>query len=49
MMRRLVAHLVMEESLLLLEGTEQGKRTLEAEGRGPGSKGGRGARKWALW
>lgn len=44
-MRRLVSHLVMEESLLLLEGVEHGKRALEEAGRSskPGSK------NWALW
>jgi hypothetical protein len=50
-MRRVVSHLVMEESLLLLEGTQQGKRALE-EAQGPGGRGrkrGGGANPWALW
>lgn len=44
-MRRLVGHLVMEESLLLLEGMEHGTKQLEATGRfsKPGGK------HWALW
>lgn len=45
-MRRVVGHLVMEESLLLLEGVEQGKRALEADGK-ISKSGSRNS--WALW
>ncbi|KAF8072991.1 hypothetical protein HT031_000651 [Scenedesmus sp. PABB004] len=44
-MRRVTSQLVMEEALLLLEGVEQGKRALEAQGKAqPRGRGG-----WALW
>jgi hypothetical protein len=44
-MRRLVGQLVVEEALLLLEGVDAGRRTLEAQGGGskPGGK------HWAAW
>lgn len=45
-MRRLVGTLVMEESLLLLEGSCQGQRVLERTGRGVG---GQHKHWWALW
>lgn len=44
-MRRVVSALVMEVSLLLLEGVDQGRRTLEEAGRTSKAN----SKKWALW
>lgn len=46
-MRRVVQALVMEESLLLLEGTDKATRLLQQAGKG--RKGQPGSKPWALW
>jgi hypothetical protein len=45
-MRRVVQALVVEESLLLLEGTDKATRMMQS---GKGRKGRAGDKPWALW